>query len=226
VRFPFVLATGNPHKAREICEVLTGEWNAALAAWALDVGDSTVGFLVDTPEGIAGAVRDVRTLDAPPDVEETGATLEDNARIKASALAGAYGLDAIADDTGLEVDALDGAPGVHSARYAGADQNPAKNVEKLLRALDGVEEARRDARFVTVALARLADGREIITRGAVEGTIVGERHGSEGFGYDPVFRPRDGDGRTFAEMSADEKHRLSHRGRAFRALAVALEGER
>src|SRR5262249_37627096 len=155
-------------------------------------GDTTVGFLVDTPDGIAGAVRDVRTLDAAPDVEETGATLEENARIKAAALADAYGLDAVADDTGLEVDALGGAPGVPRARYGGADQNSAKNVEKLLRALDGVEEARRDARFVTVALARLADGREIVTRGAVEGSIIGDRRGAEGFGYDPVFRPRDG----------------------------------
>jgi XTP/dITP diphosphohydrolase len=225
MRFPFVLATANPHKAREICEVLADSWDHALAAWALDIGGATVGFLVDTTDGIAESVTSVRELHEPPDVEETGATLEANARIKAVALAEAYGLDAIADDTGLEVDALDGAPGVHSARYAGPEQDSQRNVEKLLRALDGVGEAQRSARFVTVALARFRGGREIVIRGTVEGTIIEERRGESGFGYDPVFRPREGDGRTFAQMTADEKHQLSHRGRAFRALADVLIGE-
>jgi XTP/dITP diphosphohydrolase len=158
----------------------------------------------------------------PPDVEETGATLEDNARIKAAALCGAYALPAVADDTGLEVDALDGAPGVRSARYAGEDGNAAKNVDKLLRALDGVPPAERSARFVTVALARFLDGHEVVTRGTVEGTIAAAPRGDGGFGYDPVFVPAGGEGRTFAEMPADEIHALSHRGRAFRALAAEL----
>ncbi len=222
MRFPIVLATANPDKAREICEVWTDVWDHALAAWALEVDDHGVGFLVDTPEGIAAAVGEVTTPAVPPDTDETGATLEDNARIKASALCEAYGLPAVADDTGLEVDALDGAPGVHSARYAGEEANPAKNVEKLLHELDGVAPAQRAARFVTVALARFTDGREVIARGAVDGMISTAPRGERGFGYDPVFVPADGDGRTFAEMRADEKHALSHRGRAFRALAAEL----
>jgi XTP/dITP diphosphohydrolase len=155
-------------------------------------------------------------------VEETGDTLEANARIKAVALSDAYGLPAIADDTGLEVDALGGAPGVRSARYAGDDANPAKNIDRLLQELADVDDAHRGARFATVALARFGDGREIVARGEVEGSITVERCGESGFGYDPVFRPREGDGRTFAEMRPGEKHEMSHRGRAFRALAAAL----
>jgi XTP/dITP diphosphohydrolase len=222
MKFPIVLATGNADKAREICEVWTDVWDHALAAWALEVQQHNVGFLLDTPDGIVAAVDAVAAPSVPPDVEETGATLEDNARIKAIALCDAYALPAVADDTGLEVDALDGAPGVHSARYAGEEGNAAKNVDKLLRALDGVAPASRSARFVTVALARFVDGQEIVARGAVEGTIATAPRGDGGFGYDPVFVPAGGDGRTFAEMRADEKHALSHRGRAFRALAAEL----
>jgi XTP/dITP diphosphohydrolase len=222
MRFPFVLATGNPDKAREICEVLTDTWDHPLAAWALDVGEQNVGFLLDTPDGIASSVAGLVAPSAPPDVEETADTLEGNARIKAVALADAYALTAVADDTGLEVDALDGAPGVRSARYAGEPANPEKNIARLLRELDGVDEPERSARFVTVALARFVDGREVVVRGEVEGTITVERSGAGGFGYDPVFRPREGDGRTFAEMRSEEKHVLSHRGRAFRALAAEL----
>jgi XTP/dITP diphosphohydrolase len=221
MKFPFILATGNPHKAREICEILTDEWDQPLAAWALEVGENTVGYLVDTPDGIAGAVRALPEVDVAPDVEETGDTLEANARIKAVALCGAYQLPAVADDTGLEVDALGGAPGVRSARYAGEDANPVRNVERLLRELATTGDERRRARFATVALARFPDGDEVIERGSVEGTITTSRHGEGGFGYDPVFRPLEGDGRTFAEMRAEEKHKMSHRGRAFRALAAA-----
>ena len=222
MKFPFVLATANPDKAREICEVLTDTWDHPLAAWALDVADHNVGFLLDTPDGIATSVAGLTGPAAPPDVEETATTLEGNARIKAVALSDAYALAAVADDTGLEVDALGGAPGVHSARYAGEPANPANNIARLLRELDGVAPNERTARFVTVALARFVDGREVVARGAVEGTITVEPSGGAGFGYDPVFRPREGDGRTFAEMNSVEKHALSHRGRAFRALAAAL----
>jgi XTP/dITP diphosphohydrolase len=222
MKFPLVLATANPDKAREICEVWTDAWDHALAAWALDVDDRNVGFLLDTPDGIVAAVESVTTPTTAPVTEETGATLEDNARIKAVALCEAYALPAVADDTGLEVDALDGAPGVHSARYAGEEANSADNVAKLLRALDGVAQPGRSARFVTVALARFVDGREVVVRGAVEGTIATAPRGDGGFGYDPVFLPAGGEGRTFAEMRADEKHALSHRGRAFRALAAEL----
>jgi XTP/dITP diphosphohydrolase len=224
MKFPIVLATANPDKAREICEVWTDVWDHALAAWALEVDQRNVGFLLDTPTGIADAVESIAAPPTPPDVEETGATLEDNARLKAVALCDAYALPAVADDTGLEVDALDGAPGVRSARYAGEEADAAKNVGKLLRALAGVAPDARSARFVTVALARFVDGREVVTRGAVEGTIATAPRGDRGFGYDPVFLPAGGDGRTFAEMRADEKHALSHRGRAFRALAAELGG--
>ena len=190
-----VLATANPDKAREIRDVL--------GAVGLASG------LVSRPDDV-------------PDVEETGDTLEENARLKAAALCDATGLPAIADDTGLEVDALGGAPGVRSARYAGEDVTYADNVAKLLRELDGVTSEQRGARFVTVAIAQWPDGREVVARGEVRGTITTSPRGQSGFGYDPVFVPEEGDGRTFAEMTAREKHALSHRGRAFRALADAL----
>ena len=128
----------------------------------------------------------------------------------------------MADDTGLEVDALGGAPGVWSARYAGDDATYDDNVQKLLRELQGVPAERRTARFTTVALVRWPDGREVAAIGNVEGDIVEAPQGSEGFGYDPVFRPAEGDGRTFAEMTSEEKHAVSHRGRAFRTLADGL----
>jgi XTP/dITP diphosphohydrolase len=191
-----VLATANPDKAAEIRAVL------------LDAGLDVE--LVPRPADV-------------PDVDETGVTLEDNARLKAVALCEATGLPAVADDTGLEVDALGGAPGVYSARYAGDDATYADNVEKLLRELAGVDAPARTARFSTVALARWPDGREVAAMGDVEGVIATDARGDGGFGYDPLFVPVEGDGRTFAEMSADEKHRVSHRGRAFRTLADGLK---
>jgi XTP/dITP diphosphohydrolase len=130
---------------------------------------------------------------------------------------------AIADDTGLEVDALGGAPGVYSARYAGEHATYEDNVGKLLRELGSVPA--RGARFATVAIARRADGTETIRRGEVEGRIGAEPKGEAGFGYDPVFIPDEGGGRTFAEMDPAEKHAISHRGRAFRLLAAALTDE-
>jgi len=192
----FVLATANPDKAAEITRILR------------DAG---------APVELAPRPADV------PEVEETGATLEANARLKAVGLATATGLPAIADDTGLEVDALGGAPGVYSARFAGPDATYADNCTLLLRRLDGVPPGRRTARFATVALARWPDGREAAALGTVEGTIADAAHGEGGFGYDPVFVPTEGDGRTFAEMTADEKHAISHRGRAFRTLADGLK---
>ncbi len=185
------------------------------------MGTETFGYLLDGPDAIAATVENTPAPVEAPDVEETGDTLEANARIKASALAGALGVPAISDDTGLEVDALDGAPGVYSARYAGEGASYTDNVDKLLAAL-GRAAATASARFATVAMARWPDGREIAVRGEVEGEIAPRRAGRSGFGYDPVFVPTEGDGRTFAEMSPAEKHALSHRGRAFRALAEAL----
>jgi len=191
-----VVASANPHKVAEMALVLDG-----LAV--LEPRPATVG-----------------------DVVEDGDTLEDNARLKAVAICDATGAAAVADDTGLEVDALGGAPGVHSARYAASDGSGAEgdagaNTARLLRELADVPAGRRTARFRTVALVRYPDGREVVATGTVEGCIAQAQAGDGGFGYDPVFVPVEGDGRTFAEMG-DEKHDVSHRGRAFRDLARRL----
>lgn len=152
-----------------------------------------------------------------PDPEETGATFEANARIKAEAWRDATGLPALADDSGLEVEALGGEPGVRSARYAGAHGDTAANNAKLLRALAGVPEGRRAARFVC-ALALAAPGRKTRTlRGECRGRILPEARGGNGFGYDPLFAP-EGHGRSFGELPEAVKAGLSHRARAF-ALA-------
>lgn len=222
IPLPLVLATGNADKAREILEVFTDVCGVALAAVAL----APTGFLVDVPERVAESVTGLRPLPDDLVVEETGATLLDNARIKARALRDATGVAALADDTGLEVDALGGAPGVRSARYAGAQASYGANVARLLAALAGVESAAdRTARFATVVVVALADGRELVARGVCDGSIAAEAQGEGGFGYDPVFVPVDGDGRSFAQMSAGEKHARSHRGRAVRELARALAEE-
>lgn len=157
-----------------------------------------------------------------PDVEETADTLEGNARLKAVAVMEATGELAVADDTGLEVDAMGGRPGVYAARYAGPGASYADNVGKLLAELAGVAHEARTAHFRTVAVALFPDGREIVAEGRVEGTIVDAPRGGTGFGYDPVFVPDDGDGRTFAEMTQAEKAAISHRGRALRVLAAQL----
>jgi XTP/dITP diphosphohydrolase len=191
----FVLATANPDKAQEITDLL------ADAAPGLE--------LVARPPEV-------------PDVDEVGETLEDNARIKAVALCAATDLPAVADDTGLHVDALDGAPGVHTARYAGDDATYADNVGKLLDALDALPLEQRGARFATVAIARWPDGLEVAALGEAEGVITTTARGDGGFGYDPVFVPIECDGRTFAEMTSGEKHVLSHRARAFRTLAQGV----
>jgi XTP/dITP diphosphohydrolase len=173
---------------------------------------------------IVGGVVDLlpRPLDVA-DVVEDADTLKGNARLKAEALVRATGFAAVADDTGLFVEALGGAPGVRSARYAGEDATYAENRAKLLRELAGEPAGPgRAARFVTVALVRWPDGREVSVEGVSEGQIALAERGRGGFGYDPLFVPADGDGRTFAEMSDAEKHALSQRGRAFRALMEVL----
>jgi XTP/dITP diphosphohydrolase len=199
-----VLATANPDKAAEIQAIL--------------------GSVTDA------AGRPIELLPRPPEVgevDETGDTLEENARLKAVALSDATGEPAVADDTGLEVDALGGAPGVWSARFAGEHATYDDNVTKLLADLEALEDhgGDRRARFSTVAMVVFPDGRQVQARGTVEGRIARTRKGDAGFGYDPVFVPDDGDGRTFAEMAPEEKHRLSHRGAAFRALASALSDD-
>ena len=185
-----VCASANPHKVAEIMELMDG-----------------VVQLDPRPAEL-------------PDVEEDGDTLVANARLKAIAVNEATGLPALADDTGLEVFALGGAPGVRTARFAGEPPSDERNRAKMLQELDGV--ADRSARFRTVALLRFPDGREIVAEGVCDGSIAEAERGERGFGYDPLFIASAGDGRTFAEMSMAEKHHLSHRGRAFRALAMAL----
>lgn len=180
-----VVASRNPDKVAEIEEIL---------------------------EGTNLAEEIVRDLDWP-EVEETGSTLEENALLKGRAVVEATGLPVLADDTGLEVDALDGAPGVHTARFAGPEARYEDNVAKLLEAMGGRRD--RSARFRTVVALIFPDGVEIVAEGSVEGVIAERPRGERGFGDDPVFAVG---GRTLAEMSLDEKNQLSHRARAIRAL--------
>ena len=186
-----VIASANPDKVAEISIVLEG-----------------LAVLIPRPEDM-------------PDVIEDGDDLEDNARLKAVAVCEFSGKPSVADDTGLEIDALEGAPGVYSARFAGPDATYQQNVEKVLHDLDGIQIGKRTARFKTVAIVRYPDGRELISKGTVEGCIALNASGEEGFGYDPIFVPVEGDGSTFAQMG-EEKHRFSHRGRAFRNLGYML----
>ncbi len=181
----------------------------------------------DKARELAGLLEGFDVVPRPaglPDTEEDADTLEGNARLKAVAVAEATGELAVADDTGLEVDALGGRPGVYAARYAGPGATYADNVAKLLEELAGVPAGERTARFRTVAVARFPDGREIVAEGSVEGMIAEVPAGEEGFGYDPVFVPAGGGGRTFAQMTRPEKAEVSHRGRALRALAAVLMG--
>ena len=157
------------------------------------------------------------------DVAETQDTLAGNALLKARAVAAATGHAAIADDTGLEVDALDGAPGVHSARYAGENATYEENVEKMLRELGDAEG--RGARFRTAVALVTPAGEELVVEGVLEGVITREPRGDGGFGYDPIFEvvgSGGADGRTLAEIPAAEKNRISHRAQALRALAEVL----
>ncbi len=191
-----VLATANPNKVKEMRDILGG-----------------LGINVLT------------LADFPPmhEVDETGDTLEANALLKADAVYLHTGLPSLADDTGLEVDALGGRPGVYSARYAGPNASYEDNVAKLLGELKGVADADRTARFRTVMALRLSDAEHLFADGVAEGRIVSESRGEAGFGYDPVFLPSDGDGRTFAEMAPAEKNAISHRARALIAIAGKIK---
>ena len=190
----FVLATANPHKTEEMSAVLSG----------LDIE-------VIARPGHVG------------EIDETEDTLEGNALLKARALVEATGRAAIADDTGLFVDALEGRPGVFSARYAGESATYAENVDKLLAELSEVEDRR--AHFRTVIALVAPDGDELVVEGVLDGVITREPRGENGFGYDPVFAPDDTPGRTLAELTSGEKNVLSHRARALRALAEKLAAE-
>jgi XTP/dITP diphosphohydrolase len=201
VQLRLVLASANPDKAAEIADIL---------------GEVPGLVLLPRPDSV-------------PDVVEDGDTLTENARLKALAVMEATGEPAVADDTGLEVSALGGAPGVYSARFAGEAATYADNVAKVIRELaaaGATEPSQRRARFRTVALVAFPIGDELQAEGEVLGTIATEPLGGGGFGYDPVFVPDGGGGRTFAQMSAREKHCLSHRGQAFWALAAKLREHR
>jgi XTP/dITP diphosphohydrolase len=190
-----VLATANPGKVEEL--------RAAVAEW--------------------GSVH-VLSLDAFPGVacpEENDTSYVENAVLKARAVAAATAVPALGDDSGLEVDALGGAPGPRSARYAGEDANDEQNLSKLIAALADVPAALRTARYRCVAVLVAPNGETDVAEGTVEGLLIDEPRGSGGFGYDPIFVPV-GESRTMAELAPDEKDTISHRGRAFRALVPAL----
>ena len=185
-----VCASANPDKVLEIQRLLDG-----------------VVELLPRPEHVADVIEDADTLLG-------------NARLKAAALCAATGRPAVADDTGLEVDALGGAPGVDAAHYAGEGCSYADNRSKLLAELDGVSD--RGAAFKTVAIVVWPDGSELHVEGVCPGVITTEERGEIGFGYDSVFQPDEGGGATFAEMGVEAKNAISHRGRAFRALLTEL----
>jgi XTP/dITP diphosphohydrolase len=186
-----IFATNNPHKLEEIRNAVGKQFTI------LSLSD--IGFMDDIPE--------------------TAETLEGNASLKSNYIFQRYKKDCFADDTGLEVDALNGKPGVHSARYSGPGHDHQKNIEKLLFELKG--EKSRQARFRTV-ISLILDGKETIFEGIVNGKIAKEKHGDKGFGYDPVFIP-EGFTKSFAETDLLEKNELSHRGKAIRKLLAYLK---
>lgn len=191
-----VLATRNRHKGEELAALL---------------GD--LGIRIRTLEEFPDA----------PDVVEDGETCEANAVKKATTIAQATGLPAVADDTGLEVDALGGRPGVYAARYAGENATYEDNCRKLLQELQGIPRERRTARFITVAALALPGTGARVAHGALEGVIAEEPGGTLGFGYDPVFVVPEL-GKTLAQVPADEKNRISHRARAFAQMREILSG--
>ena len=189
-----VCASANPDKVAEMAEVLEGR-----------------AVLLPRPAGMGEVVEDADSL-------------EGNAILKARAVCDFAGAAALADDTGLEVDALGGAPGVYSARYAGPDASYADNLARLLVEMRDVEPSQRTARFRTVAAVWFPDGASVVAEGTVEGAITAEPRGTGGFGYDPVFAPAEAGGLTFSEMGPAAKNAMSHRARALRMLLELLQG--
>ncbi|MDX5474005.1 MAG: XTP/dITP diphosphatase [Bacillaceae bacterium] len=167
-------------------------------------------------------VRSLKDFPEIDDVEETGTTFEENALLKAQTVAKALKVVVIADDSGLEVDALNGEPGVYSARYAGTDKNDEANIDKVLEKLQEVPEEKRTARFVCVLAVAMPDGESLTVRGTCEGFIANERKGENGFGYDPIFYIKEID-KTMAQLSKEEKNKISHRARAIELLAKRWE---
>lgn len=185
-----VFATNNRHKLNEIKEITNGRLH----------------------------LLGLRDIGCHEEIEETGSTLEENALIKARYVKNKYGYDCFADDTGLEVDALGGVPGVYSARYAGEGCKPEDNIAKLLGALTGIEN--RTARFRTV-IALIYNGEEYFFEGEIKGKITTEKQGGDGFGYDPIFMP-EGYDKTFAELGNEIKNNISHRALAMEKLVTFL----
>ena len=166
-------------------------------------------------------VLSLADIDCHEDIPETADTIEGNARLKAEYIKAHYGYDCFSDDTGLEIDALGGEPGVMSARYGGVAHDSERNIDKVLRLMADVPMEQRTAHFRT-AICLIRDGEERLFEGRVDGHILMERHGTGGFGYDSIFQPNEGDGRTFAQMTGEEKNAISHRGRAVAALTTYL----
>jgi XTP/dITP diphosphohydrolase len=199
VAFPpsIALATRNAHKLRELGRIC-GDWPVV---WRSVQTEDPSGF---------------------PDVEETGETYLENALLKAHAVARALGVPALADDSGIEVDALGGRPGPRSARFAGEDATDEANLTALLQAMKGIPAGGRTARYRCVAAIAWPDGTERTAEGICEGSLIAKPTGERGFGYDPIFVPVGWD-RTMASLTDEQKDRISHRGRAFRALRALLE---
>lgn len=191
-----LLATQNRGKVKELQDLLSGE-----DIEVISLGD----------------------LEHWEDVEETGSTFAENAALKARVAAERTGLVSLADDSGLEVDALQGAPGVYSARYAGEPKDDERNNDKLLKELEGLSEEQRTGRFRCALVIATPTGEEFLTEGTVEGRILHERRGKEGFGYDPLFYLPDF-GRTMAQLNLNQKNKISHRAQAFRQAVPILKG--
>ena len=190
-----VFATNNAHKLQELRQMLGDRYEVLALA---DIG-------------------------CHEDIPETADTIEGNARMKAEYVKEHYGYDCFSDDTGLEIDALGGEPGVYSARYAGPGHDSEANIDKVLTKLQDVPMEKRTARFRTAIV--LLQGEEHLFEGQVEGIILTERHGTGGFGYDSIFQPVEGDGSTFAQMSPEQKNSISHRGRAVARLVEFLNNQ-
>ena len=189
-----VFATNNAHKLEELRQIMGKQFE----------------------------VLSLADINCHEDIPEDQPTIEGNARQKAEYIREHYGYDCFSDDTGLEIDALGGEPGVHSARYGGVAHDSERNIDKVLRLMADVPMEQRTAHFRT-AICLLMDGEEHLFEGRVEGRILTERHGSGGFGYDSIFQPLEGDGRTFAQMAPEEKNAISHRGRAVARLVQFLQ---
>lgn len=189
-----VFATNNAHKLEELRQIMGEQFE----------------------------VLSLAEINCYEDIPEDQPTIEGNARQKAEYIREHYGYDCFSDDTGLEIDALGGEPGVHSARYGGVAHDSERNIDKVLRLMADVPMEQRTAHFRT-AICLLMDGEEHLFEGRVEGRILTERHGSGGFGYDSIFQPLEGDGRTFAQMAPEEKNAISHRGRAVARLVQFLQ---